>query len=78
MLLRVMTDAGFATFSAKDKYRHARPFMLDGLPISARASHLPPQRDCAFEAELSLRRLRNFLKRGRGADGLQLGRPFVG
>ena len=32
MLRRVMTDAGFATFSAKDKYRHARPFMLDGQP----------------------------------------------
>ena len=33
MLRRVMTDAGFATFAAKDKYRHARPFMLDGQPI---------------------------------------------
>jgi acid phosphatase (class A) len=33
MLRRVMTDAGFATFSAKDKYQHARPFMLDGQPI---------------------------------------------
>jgi len=33
MLRRVMTDAGSATFAAKDKYRHARPFMLDGQPI---------------------------------------------
>jgi acid phosphatase (class A) len=33
MLRRVMTDAGYATFKAKDKYRHARPFMLDGAPI---------------------------------------------
>ncbi len=32
-LRRVMTDAGLATFAAKDKYRHARPFMLDGQPI---------------------------------------------
>ena len=28
-----MTDAGWATFAAKDKYQHARPFMLDGQPI---------------------------------------------
>ncbi len=33
MLRRVMTDAGWATFAAKDKYLHARPFMLDGQPI---------------------------------------------
>ena len=33
MLRRVETDAGYATFAAKDKYRHARPFMLDGEPI---------------------------------------------
>lgn len=33
MLRRVMTDAGFATFAGKDKYQHARPFMLDGQPI---------------------------------------------
>ncbi len=33
MLRRVLTDAGFATFAAKDKYQHARPFMLDGQPI---------------------------------------------
>ena len=33
MLRRVGTDAGFATFAAKDKYQHARPFMLDGQPI---------------------------------------------
>ena len=33
MLRRVMTDAGWATFAAKDKYQHARPFMLDGQPI---------------------------------------------
>ncbi len=33
MLRRVMTDAGFATASAKDKYQHARPFLLDGQPI---------------------------------------------
>ena len=32
MLRRVLTDAGYATFSAKDKYRQARPFMLDGAP----------------------------------------------
>jgi acid phosphatase (class A) len=32
MLRRVMTDAGFATFAGKDKYQHARPFMLDGQP----------------------------------------------
>ena len=32
MLRRIMTDAGFATFSAKEKYQHARPFMLDGQP----------------------------------------------
>ncbi len=28
-----MTDAGLATFAAKDKYQHARPFMLDDQPI---------------------------------------------
>ena len=33
MLRRVLTDAGYATFAAKDKYQHARPFMLDGQPI---------------------------------------------
>jgi acid phosphatase (class A) len=33
MLRRVMTDAGVATFAAKDKYQHARPFMLDDQPI---------------------------------------------
>jgi len=33
MLRRVGTDAGFATYAAKDKYQHARPFMLDGQPI---------------------------------------------
>jgi acid phosphatase (class A) len=33
MLRRVMTDAGLATFAAKDKYQHARPFMLDDQPI---------------------------------------------
>jgi acid phosphatase (class A) len=33
MLRRVTTDAGLATFAAKDKYQHARPFMLDGQPI---------------------------------------------
>ena len=32
MLRRVMTDAGFATFAAKDKYQRPRPFMLDGQP----------------------------------------------
>jgi acid phosphatase (class A) len=33
MLRRVMADAGGATFAAKDKYQHARPFMIDGQPI---------------------------------------------
>ncbi len=33
MLRRVLTDAGYATFAAKDKYQHARPFMLDDQPI---------------------------------------------
>lgn len=33
MLRRVLTDAGLATYAAKDKYRHARPFMLDSQPI---------------------------------------------
>ncbi len=33
MLRRVMTDAGLATFAAKDKYQHARPFMLNDQPI---------------------------------------------
>jgi acid phosphatase (class A) len=32
MLRRVMSDAGAATGAAKDKYRHARPFMLDSQP----------------------------------------------
>jgi acid phosphatase (class A) len=32
MLRRVLTDAGLATCAAKDKYRHARPFMLDEQP----------------------------------------------
>ena len=32
MLQRVMRDAGAATGAAKDKYLHARPFMLDGQP----------------------------------------------
>ena len=30
LLIRVMADAGAATGAAKDKYQHARPFMLDG------------------------------------------------
>ena len=33
MLRRVMTDAGWATFAAKDKYLHARLLMLDSQPI---------------------------------------------
>jgi acid phosphatase (class A) len=33
LLRRVMADAGTATFAAKDKYRHARPFMLDEAAI---------------------------------------------
>jgi acid phosphatase (class A) len=33
MLRRVLTDAGLATYAAKDKYQHARPFMLDEQPI---------------------------------------------
>jgi acid phosphatase (class A) len=34
MLRRVLTDAGlFATYAAKNKYQHARPFMLDEQPI---------------------------------------------
>jgi acid phosphatase (class A) len=32
MLQRVMHDAGAATRAAKNKYQHARPFMLDGQP----------------------------------------------
>jgi acid phosphatase (class A) len=32
MLRRVLTDAGRATGKAKDKYRHARPFMMDYQP----------------------------------------------
>jgi acid phosphatase (class A) len=32
MLKRMMTDAGAATGAAKDKYQHARPFMLEGQP----------------------------------------------
>ena len=32
LLIRVMSDAGAATGAAKDKYQHARPFMLDGEP----------------------------------------------
>jgi acid phosphatase (class A) len=32
MLRRVMTDAGGATRAAKNKYRHARPFMIDSEP----------------------------------------------
>jgi acid phosphatase (class A) len=32
MLRRVLTDAGRATSSAKKKYMHARPFMMDGQP----------------------------------------------
>ena len=32
LLIRVMADAGAATGAAKDKYQHARPFMLDGEP----------------------------------------------
>jgi acid phosphatase (class A) len=32
MLRRVMSDAGAATGAAKDKYKHARPFMLDSQP----------------------------------------------
>jgi len=32
MLRRVLTDAGLATYAAKDKYQHARPFMLDQQP----------------------------------------------
>jgi len=33
MLRRVLIDAGAATSAAKDKYKHARPFMLDDQPI---------------------------------------------
>lgn len=33
LLHRVLADAGQATFKAKDKYLHARPFMLDSQPI---------------------------------------------
>ena len=33
MLRRVLTDAGLATYAAKDKYQHARPFMLNDQPI---------------------------------------------
>ena len=32
MLRRVESDAGAATGAAKDKYMHARPFMMDGQP----------------------------------------------
>jgi acid phosphatase (class A) len=32
MLRRVMSDAGAATGAAKDKYKHARPFMRDSQP----------------------------------------------
>ena len=32
LLRRVMADASGATFAAKDKYKHARPFMLDAQP----------------------------------------------
>ncbi|HEY1943133.1 MAG TPA: phosphatase PAP2 family protein [Roseiarcus sp.] len=32
MLRRILADAGAATGAAKDKYRHARPFMLDSQP----------------------------------------------
>ena len=45
MLRRVMTDAGFATSAAKDKYQHARPFMLDGQPICT------PGREQALRAQ---------------------------
>ena len=33
MLRRILADAGRATYAAKAKYRHARPFMLDEQPI---------------------------------------------
>ena len=33
MLQRVLADASYATYAAKAKYQHARPFMLDGQPI---------------------------------------------
>jgi acid phosphatase (class A) len=45
MLRRVETDAGFATFAGKDKYRHARPFMLDGEPICT------PDKDQSLRAQ---------------------------
>ena len=32
LLIKVMSDAGAATGAAKDKYQHARPFMLDSEP----------------------------------------------
>lgn len=32
LLQRIARDAGAATGAAKDKYQHARPFMLDGQP----------------------------------------------
>jgi acid phosphatase (class A) len=35
MLRRVMTDAGASTGAAKNKYMHARPFMLDSEPTCA-------------------------------------------
>jgi acid phosphatase (class A) len=35
MLRRVLTDAGAATRAAKNKYQHARPFMLDSQPTCA-------------------------------------------
>ena len=33
MLRRVLADASYATYAAKAKYQHARPFMLDDQPI---------------------------------------------
>ena len=35
MLQRIVTDAGAATGAAKNKYQHARPFMLDSQPTCA-------------------------------------------
>ena len=32
LLRRSLTDAGFSTFRAKDRYRRARPFMVNGAP----------------------------------------------
>lgn len=48
MLRRIKSDAGAATGAAKNKYRHARPFMLDGAPTCQPAAEEKMRADGSY------------------------------